>query len=116
MNKITRAADLMVPKVTTGPITGSSKIYTSPEGHDDVQVPFREIALTDPAETSFRVYDPSGPYTDTNAKIDVEMGMPRIREGWIKARGGVEILQGPRHQTGRQRQRFRQARGAGFSQ
>ena len=58
MNKITRAADLMVPKVTTGPITGSSKIYTSPEGHDDVRVPFREIALTDPTEKSFRVYDP----------------------------------------------------------
>ena len=94
MNKITRAADLMVPKVTTGPITGSSKIYTSPEGHDDVRVPFREIALTDPAEKSFRVYDPSGPYTDTNAKIDVEMGMPRIRDAWIKARGGVETYKG----------------------
>ena len=94
MNKITRAADLMVPKVTTGPISGSSKIYDSPEGHSDIRVPFREIALTDPGETSFRVYDPSGPYTDLAAKIDVETGMPRIREAWIKERGGVETYQG----------------------
>ena len=93
MNKITRAADLMVPKVTTGPISGSSKVYTSP-GDTDVWVPFRQIALTDPNETSFRVYDASGPYTATDAKIDVEKGLPRIREAWIKARGGVETYDG----------------------
>ena len=45
MNKMTRASELMVPKVTTGPVSGSSKVYTSPEGHGDVRVPFREIAL-----------------------------------------------------------------------
>ena len=94
MNKITRTADLMVPKVTMGPIQGSSKIYDSPEDHGDIRVPFREIALTDPAEKTFRVYDPSGPYTDPNAKIDVEIGMPRIREAWIKARGGIETYKG----------------------
>ena len=94
MNKITRAADLMVPKVTTGPISGSGKIYTSPEGHDDVRVPFRQIALADPAELTFRVYDPSGPYTDATATIDVEKGMPRIREAWIKARGNIETYTG----------------------
>ena len=27
MNKITRPQDLMVPKVTTGPIHGSRKVY-----------------------------------------------------------------------------------------
>ena len=31
--------------VTTGPIAGSRKIYTSPEGRPDIRVPFREIAL-----------------------------------------------------------------------
>ena len=31
--------------VTTGPIAGSRKIYTSPEGRPDILVPFREIAL-----------------------------------------------------------------------
>ncbi len=90
MNKITRSKELMVPKVTTGPISASSKVYSSPEGHDDVRVPFREIALTDPEQPTFRVYDPSGPYTDVHATIDVEKGLPRIREAWVKARGGVE--------------------------
>ena len=45
MNKITRSKDLMIPKVTTGPITATTKVYASPEGHADVRVPFREIAL-----------------------------------------------------------------------
>ena len=47
MNKITRSKDLMVPKVTTGPISAVTKVYTSPEGHADMRVPFREIALTE---------------------------------------------------------------------
>src|SRR5262245_61417570 len=95
MNKIARAKDLMIPKVTTGPISASAKVYSSPEGHDDVRVPFREIALTkDAGEPSFRVYDPSGPYTDPNATIDVEKGLPRIRAAWVRERGGVEDYAG----------------------
>ncbi len=31
--------------VTTGPIAGSRKIYTSPAGRPDINVPFREVAL-----------------------------------------------------------------------
>ena len=94
MNKPTRPSDMMVPKVTIGPISGSSKVYSAPAEHGDVRVPFREIALTDPAEPSFRVYDASGPYTDTNAVIDVEKGLPRHREQWVQWRGGVETYQG----------------------
>jgi len=95
MNKITRSKDLMIPKVTTGPISASTKVYSSPDGHADVRVPFREIALSQGAgERSFRVYDPSGPYTDPHATIDVERGLPRLREAWIKERGGVEAYQG----------------------
>ena len=91
MNKITRSKDLMIPKVTTGPISARTKVYTSPEGHADVRVPFREIALSEgAAEKSFRVYDPSGPYTDAHATIDVEKGLPRIRAAWVRERGGVE--------------------------
>jgi phosphomethylpyrimidine synthase len=95
MNKIARARDLMVPKVTTGPISASTKVYSSPEGHADIRVPFREIALSEGAgEPSFRVYDPSGPYTDPGAAIDVEKGLPRIRAAWVSERGGVETYQG----------------------
>ncbi len=94
MNKITRKSELMVPKVTTGPINASKKVYDSPEGYADLHVPFREIALTDPEQPTFRVYDSSGPYTDENAKIDVEKGLPRIREAWILERGNVEQYEG----------------------
>jgi phosphomethylpyrimidine synthase len=95
MNKITRSKDLLVPKVTTGPISASSKLYSAPEGHPDVRVPFREIAFSEGAgEKSFRVYDPSGPYTDAHATIDVEKGLPRVREAWVKERGGVEEYRG----------------------
>ncbi len=91
MNKITRPSEMQTPEVTTGPIIGSHKIYSSPEGHPDVRVPFREITLHETAnEPPVRVYDPSGPYTETDAKIDVEKGLPRIREAWIKDRGNVE--------------------------
>ena len=95
MNKITRKKDLMIPEVTTGPIAGSMKVHTSPEGFADIRVPFREIALTKEAgEPPFRVYDSSGPYTDNDVKIDVEKGLPRLREAWVKERGGVEQYAG----------------------
>jgi phosphomethylpyrimidine synthase len=93
MNKITRSKDLMIPKVTTGPISASSKVYSSPVGRGDIKVPFREIALTG-GEAAFRAYDPSGPYTDTAASIDVEAGLPRLRGGWVRERGGVETYAG----------------------
>ncbi|MBS0562531.1 MAG: phosphomethylpyrimidine synthase ThiC, partial [Proteobacteria bacterium] len=58
--------------VTTGPVAGSRKIYTSPEGRPDIRVPFREIALDPSArEEPFRAYDTSGPYTDPAATIDL---------------------------------------------
>ncbi len=74
--------------VTTGPIIGSRKIYSSPEGRPDIAVPFREIALDPFAdEPPFRTYDTSGPYTDLAATIDLEAGLPPIRAPWIAARG-----------------------------
>jgi phosphomethylpyrimidine synthase len=95
MNKITRNKELMIPEVTTGPISTSAKVYSSLQGHADIRVPFREIALTAAAgEPPFRVYDSSGPYTDANAKIDVEKGLPRHREAWVRERGGVEQYAG----------------------
>ena len=73
--------------VTTGPITGSRKVYAAPASHPHIRVPFREIALGDPKEPALRVYDPSGPYTETDARIDLRQGLPAIREGWIAGRG-----------------------------
>src|ERR1700741_2981231 len=91
MNKPVSPADLVTPKVTTGPICGSRKIYTTPEAASDLRVPFREIALDPSAkEPPVRVYDSSGIYTDDNEGIDVEAGLKRIRTAWVKEGGGVE--------------------------
>jgi phosphomethylpyrimidine synthase len=73
--------------VTSGPIAGSRKIYAAVKSRPDISVPFREIALSDPLEPPVRVYDPSGPYTEADARIDLAKGLKPVREGWIAARG-----------------------------
>jgi len=78
-------------RVTTGPIEGSRKVYASPKSRDDIRVPFREIALSDPIEPPVRVYDASGPYTDPAARIDLEAGLEPVRESWIARRGYAAI-------------------------
>ena len=81
--------------VTTGPLPASTKTFTSPEGFPQLRVPFREIALHESAkEPPVRVYDTSGPYTDPTATIDVERGLPRVREAFISARGDTELYDG----------------------
>ncbi|OUJ16881.1 phosphomethylpyrimidine synthase ThiC [Acetobacter sp. DsW_063] len=75
-------------EVTTGPIWGSRKVYSSPEGRPDIRVPFREIALDASAnEAPLRIYDTSGPYTDLDAVIDVRQGLPKVRAEWLARRG-----------------------------
>ncbi len=78
--------------VTTGPIAGSRKIYTSPQGRPDMRVPFREIALDPTArEAPFCVYDTSGIYTDPGAAIDLSAGLPPVRAEWLAHRGFERI-------------------------
>ena len=77
--------------VTTGPIAGSRKVYVSPEGRPDLRVPLREIGLSDPKQPALRVYDPSGPYTETDGTIDLAQGLPPVREPWVTARGYAAV-------------------------
>ena len=95
MNKPLSETDLATPKVTTGPISGSRKIYATPDAAPELKVPLREIALdASSGEPPVPVYDPSGPYTDPDAAIDVERGLARARLEWVKERGGVEEYDG----------------------
>jgi phosphomethylpyrimidine synthase len=78
--------------VTTGPIAGSRKVYTSPEGRPEINVPFREIALDPSArEEPYRAYDCSGPYTDPAVTINLETGLPPVRADWLAKRGFARI-------------------------
>ena len=49
------------------------------------------------------VYDTSGAYTDPNIEIDINKGLPRLREQWVKDRGDVVELEGITSQYGRMR-------------
>ncbi|PXA86826.1 phosphomethylpyrimidine synthase ThiC [Caulobacter sp. D5] len=83
--------------VATGPIPGSRKVHQAGELFPDIRVPFREVAVHPSAnEPPVTIYDPSGPYTDPTATIDIEKGLQRAREAWVVARGDVEIVSNPR--------------------
>ena len=80
-------------KITLGPLPASKKIYVKSEKNPDVKVAMREISLAKTSDTKkFPVYDTSGLYTDQDFlnKIDLNAGLPKIREKWILERGDVE--------------------------
>ncbi len=82
-------------KVTTGPLPASRKIHVAGQAHPDIRVPLREIALEPSAnEPAVRVYDTSGPYSDPDANIDIDLGLAKVRTAWIEARGDVERYEG----------------------
>ena len=49
------------------------------------------------------VYDTSGPFTDPDVKVDINRGIPRLREQWIADRGDVEQLDNITSEYGRER-------------
>jgi phosphomethylpyrimidine synthase len=69
----------------------------------DIEVPMRKIRLT-PSVTekngektyhdngSVIVYDTSGPFSDPKQEINLQKGLPRIREKWIEERNDAERL------------------------
>ncbi|MEV0549664.1 phosphomethylpyrimidine synthase ThiC [Nocardia salmonicida] len=71
------SSDRTVDTVTTGPIQGSVKHYQEVDG---LRIPVRRINLTN--GDSFDVFDTSGPYTDDNTVIDLEAGLPKLRDEW----------------------------------
>ena len=80
------------------PLPNSTKIFI--EGpRPDIQVPMREIKLTntigDLAEVNdpIHIYDTSGPYTDPSKSINLRKGVERIRSEWIAERGDTEELE-----------------------
>ncbi|WP_434353827.1 phosphomethylpyrimidine synthase ThiC [Psychrobacter sp. HD31] len=94
-------------------LPASRKVYIQ-GSRPDIQVPMREITLTDtPAgglgkkegenNPPFYVYDTSGVYTDPNVEIDLTKGLPKLRQQWIEERGDTEQLTGLSSNYGRER-------------
>ena len=81
-------------------LPNSKKIYEQ-GSKEDIQVPIREITLTPTAKSdgSFEqnpplfVYDTTGPYTDPSVKIDLHVGLKKLRNNWINQRKDTEELE-----------------------
>jgi phosphomethylpyrimidine synthase len=100
----------MAHNITRSPFPNSKKIYVEGKIHP-ISVAMREIELS-PTKLSngtlehnppVTVYDTSGAYTDENSEINIEKGLPRIREQWILDRNDVEILDGITSEYGKAR-------------
>jgi phosphomethylpyrimidine synthase len=70
---------------------GSTKTYLQ-GSRPDLQVPMREVALTN--GDSVVLYDTSGPCTDTSLKNDIRFGLPALRAAWIAERGDTQEYDG----------------------
>jgi len=88
------------------------RIYVE-NGHG-MRVPFREIVLEEP-NPPLRRYDTSGPYGDPDYAVDLDRGLPRLRQEWIDARGDVERLSGPSSAYRRERENDPQTAAIRFS-
>lgn len=79
--------------VTTGPLPGSEKFYVT-GSRKDLRVPMRRIKMSPTVDSDGTktdnedviVYDTSGIYTDPTCRIDLEKGLPKLREAWIEER------------------------------
>lgn len=98
-----------VDQATLEPFANSRKVYVQ-GSRADIQVPFREISLSDtPSQFGAEknppvmVYDTSGPYTDPAINIDIRSGLPALRAKWIEERNDTEQLDGPSSVFGQQR-------------
>ncbi len=93
---------------------GSEKIYISGSMYP-IKVGMRKINLTPTVtfdkdnnkilteNSPIYVYDTSGVFTDKDVKVDINKGVPRVREQWILDRGDVEQLDNITSEYGRQR-------------
>ncbi len=101
-----------VDDLSLGPLSGSRKVYVQ-GSRPDIRVPMREIELTPTrlqdgsteANAPVRVYDTSGPYTDTSVEIDVRRGLVGMRRPWIEDRGDTQVLDDFSSEYAQQRER-----------
>ncbi|MDA0322348.1 MAG: phosphomethylpyrimidine synthase ThiC [Verrucomicrobia bacterium] len=100
-----RKADLSPAEADLGvdPLPASRKVYRSGSIYADLRIPAREITLSptidrksvEEPNSPLQVYDTSGPYTDPDAVINIQAGLPLLRQPWIIGRNDVEALPGP---------------------
>jgi phosphomethylpyrimidine synthase len=83
-------------------LPNSKRVYLQGQIHPDVQVPVREITVSETksytgavtANEPVRVYDCSGPWGDPTFAGKSDEGLPALRSKWIQARGDVQEYDG----------------------
>ncbi len=83
-------------------LPASKKVFVAGTIHPNVQVPMREIEVSDTKSYTgavtpnkpVRVYDCSGPWGDPNFTGTSDEGLPALRREWILQRGDVEEVDG----------------------
>ena len=112
-NRLTVDTNDLTSRITRDSFPGSAKIYIQ-GSRPDIQVPFREVTLTDTLVAEgdvtrrepnppLRLFDSSGVYTDPKAVIDVTRGLQPLRGAWINERQDTEALPGISSAYGRER-------------
>ena len=85
----------------------SRKVYIT-GSRPDIRVPMREIRLTETRKADgsieenpeMLVYDTSGPMADPNYELNLEKGLPKLREAWINERADTEAYEARGYQPG----------------
>ena len=79
-------------KTASKTFNGSKKIYLT-GSKPEIRVPMREVIQTNSISKEgehknlpIYLYDCSGPYTDPDVEIDIEKGLPKLRESWLSER------------------------------
>ena len=106
---------MKIENIDVNSYPGSEKVYVDGTMHPDVRVAMRRINLTPTVKIvnderlvrqndPVYVYDTSGVYTDPAVNVDINEGLPRLRETWISRRDDLEQLPEITSEYGRMRE------------
>ncbi|MDE7145735.1 MAG: phosphomethylpyrimidine synthase ThiC, partial [Duncaniella sp.] len=105
---------MQIENIDVNSYPGSEKVYIDGK-IQPVKVAMRRVNLTPTVKiingekmtrqnSPVYVYDTSGVYTDPDVKIDINRGLPRLREQWLKERDDLEQLPHMTSDYGRMRE------------
>lgn len=105
---------MKIENIDVSSYPNSEKIYVNGELFPDIKVAMRKVNLyptvkiengkrVEYANAPVVVYDTSGPYTNPAYKVDINKGLPRVREQWIVDRDDTELLDDITSRYGKER-------------
>ncbi|MDE5686068.1 MAG: phosphomethylpyrimidine synthase ThiC, partial [Paramuribaculum sp.] len=103
-----------IEKINVDSYPSSEKFYVEGKLHP-IRVGMRRVRLTPTVKIvngekimtdndPVVIYDTSGVYTDPDVTVDINKGIPRLRENWIKDRSDLEQLPSITSEYGRMRE------------